>query len=222
MRISEKTYRIGRLPGGKSLVIDGYGRDAVWDLAEILDDFTFPWVDCEAPKTKFCSLWDSDNIFFLFDVSDDDLVLAGGINAKQRVLESDRVELFFSTGVNLDPYYGLEMDPRGEILSYRARFHHRIEWDWICEGLKVLANKKAGGYIVEGSIPINTLENLGCLHKNSEGTYLIAGLFRGEFGKDKNGCDTKNWMSWVDPKVRYPDFHVPSAFGILQLSGFTQ
>ena len=222
MRISEKTYKVRRLPSGDEIVIDGYGRDAAWELAEILEDFTFPWVEGEPPKTKFRSLWDSEKIFFYFDVSDDNLVLADGINVKQRVLGSDRVEFFFSTGLNLDPYYGLEMDPRGEILSYRAQFHHRIEWDWNCEGLQVLAKEKSGGYIVEGSIPLNTLENLRCLHKNSEGTYLIAGLFRGEFSKDRNGCETKNWMSWVDPEVKYPDFHVPSAFGKLQLSEFIQ
>ncbi len=213
---STKTYEVKRLSRTRRVSIDGHGGDPAWEAAVILDDFSFPWLDNSAPRTVFRGLWNDDHFYFLFNVTDADIVLAEGANAKQRVIGSDRVEIFFSTGQELKPYYALEMDPRGDVLDYRANYYREMDWDWVCKGLQTTATQNQAGYVVEGSIPMLTLEQ--CLHEDDEGLYLIAGLFRGEFSHGEPGQVIENWISWVNPQVSQPDFHVPSAFGKLKLS----
>jgi len=73
---------------------------------------------------------------------------------------------------------------------------------------------------LEGSLPLATFRELGCLHQSSKGFFLKAGLFRAEFSHGKQGKEvSQNWISWCDPGGEVPDFHVPSAFGILEFEG---
>jgi len=45
-------------------------------------------------------------------------------------------------------------------------------------------------------------------------------LFRAEFSHGKQGKEVRqDWISWCDPGGEVPDFHVPSAFGILEFEG---
>lgn len=212
-----KMYEVLRLSGSIDVAIDGHGKDPAWKSAPVLDDFSYPELPDPAPSTLFRSLWNDDYLYFLFNVSDTDIVLSEIGDSKDRVLGSDRAEIFIASGPELQPYYGFEMDPRGEVLDYRAHFHHRIDWDWVCEGLQVRATRNNHGYVVEGSIPMSTLKQLECLHEDDEGAYLIAGLFRGEFSHGRDGQIIRNWITWVDPQVEPCDFHVPSAFGKLKL-----
>jgi len=219
MLVPAKTYDVKQLARNRKIEIDGHGNDHAWAEAVVLDDFSFPWSDRPVPNTVFRGLQNDQKFYFQFDVSDEDLVLAECVSSKDRVLGSDRVEIFISTGPELSPYYGLEMDPRAGVLSYRARFHHEFDWDWTCDGLRVRASMNDAGYLVEGSIPMKTLERLRCIHEDRDGRYLFAGLFRGEFDHGNSGQIIRNWIAWVDPEVAQADFHVPSAFGKLRLSG---
>ena len=50
--------------------------------------------------------------------------------------------------------------------------------------------------------------------------FLQAGLFRAEFSHgDGNSPVIEDWIAWVDPGGETPDFHVPSAFGVLEFEG---
>ncbi len=215
--MTDKKYPVKRHPGERPMQIDGEGRNPAWGAAHVLEDFTFPWLDEMAPATRFRALWDRQYFYFFFEASDGDLVLADGSDSRERVIGSDRVEIFLATGRDLQPYYGLELDPRGEVLDYRGRFHRIIDWDWCCDGLEVQARQNAEGYTVEGRVALSSLQQLACLHEDEVGQYLIAGLFRAEFSHDENRQTTQNWIAWVDPQVTDPDFHVPSAFGCLRL-----
>jgi hypothetical protein len=213
-----KVYEAKRLEPGQAIAIDGRGDDPAWQSAKVLTDFSFPWSGRTPPATEFRALWDERRLYFLFDVADDDVVLGDGADAKEKVIGSDRVEIFFSTGPELNPYYALEIDPRGEVLDYEARYHRRMNWAWSCEGLTVGASRTDSGYLVEGSIPRSTLEKLGCLHQDEDGWRLRAGLYRAEFRHDPAGGPViEDWMSWVDPQVPAPDFHVPTSFGEIRL-----
>jgi len=213
-----KVYLAKRLEKEAAITVDGRGVDPSWQSAHLLTDFSFPWSPREPPATEFRALWDEQRLYFRFDVTDADLVLGEGANAKEKVIDSDRVEIFFSTGPNLDPYYGLEIDPRGEVLDYEARYHRRINWAWSCDGLVVKNSLKNSGYLVEGFLPLSTFRKLDCLHQDNQGHYLCAGLYRAEFSHDSGGGPAvEDWMSWLDPKTASPDFHVPESFGTIRL-----
>ncbi len=191
-----------------------------WLQAEVLSDFSFPWKQVKAPETLFRALWDDENFYFRYEVVDTDVVLGEGANSKEKVIGSDRVEIFFTTGDALNPYYGLEIDPRGEILPYEARYHRQFNWQWSCPGLKVWPKLTEAGYDLEGRIPLQTFRDLACWFEKDGQPFLKAGLFRAEFSHGEGtGSVVEDWISWVDPKVEVADFHLPSVFGVLEFVG---
>lgn len=235
-----RRYSVHRNPGGA-------GARMEWECAEVLRDFRFPWEDRAAPGTEFRALWDEIWFRFRFVCEDGDLVLGEGSDAREKVMGSDRAEIFFARDLALDPYFALEVDPRGEVLDYEARHYRRMNWEWTFPGLEVKAGIRAGGYEVEGGIPLAVLRDLGVLHPGSgmgcgdlaqsagrEGELpgphllglgqrpgersMLAGIFRAEFHREGAGIH-QGWMSWVDPGTERPDFHVPGAFGLLDLVG---
>lgn len=182
---------------------------------ELLEDFTFPWLDRPCPRTSFRAVWNDSHLGFRFEVEDDDLVLDESDDPDQAALGSDRVELFFASSADLlSPYYGAEMEPRGGVYDYEARFHRKINGEWTFPGLEFSGEILEGGYAVAGSFSLDVLRGLGCL-KESE---MIAGVYRAEFSHGSNGI-IQNWISWVDPKREKPDFHVPSSFGRFLFTG---
>lgn len=186
-----------------------------WSAAEPLADFCFPWESRTPPLTEFRALWDDERLHFRFDCVDDDLVLPDGPTAKDRVLGSDRVEIFFAPDLSLKPYYCLEMSPRGDVLAYQAEFYRQMDWNWQCEGLRLSAHIDGNRYSVTGGIPFETLRRLGVLR----GREMFAGLYRAEFHRKSDGTIHSGWMPWVNPCTEKPDFHVPASFGVLELSG---
>ena len=215
-----KVYEAKRLSLGQAIAIDGHGGDPRWQAANTLTDFSFPWTKRSPPATRFRAMWNDERLYFQFEVSDEDVVLSNGADAMEKVIGSDRVEIFFSTGLDLSRYYAIEIDPRGEILDYEATFHRQMNFEWACESLEVATSLTDSGYIVEASLPIVTIKKLNCLHQDDTGYYLIAGLYRAEFSHDSSGGPViEDWLSWIDPNVASPDFHVPTSFGTIRLGG---
>ncbi len=190
-----------------------------WDAAACLMAFDFPWEATPVPSTEFRALWDDTHLHFRFDCVDHDLVLGAGETLKDRVLGSDRVEIFLTPDLNLTPYYGFEMSPRGngEALVYSARFYREYDWGWTCPELSLSAAIEGTRYHVQGSLPLDTLRALDVLKPGA--TQFYAGVFRAEFSHQPDGGVHSGWMAWVDPKTERPDFHVPSAFGVFELVG---
>ena len=186
-----------------------------WAVAEPLTDFTFPWESRTAPLTEFRALWNQTHLHFRFDCIDDDLVLPEGPNAKDRVLGSDRVEIFFAPDLTLKPYYCLEMSPLGEVLAYEANFYREMNWDWQCEGLQLTAHIEGNHYTVTGNLPLDTLRGLKVLKPAS--SEFFAGLYRAEFHHRPDGTVHSGWMPWINPQTERPDFHVPASFGMFEL-----
>jgi hypothetical protein len=186
-----------------------------WSATTPLTDFSFPWEQTPAPRTELRALWDAERLHFRFDCVDDDLVLGAGETVKERVLASDRVEIFFAPDLQLNPYFCLEMEPRGGIYAYRARSYRKFEDDFRFEGLELSASVDGSRYAVQGSLPLATLRSLGVLKPGRH--ELFAGIYRAEFSHQPDGGVHFGWMSWVDPQTETPDFHVPSSFGVLEL-----
>ena len=222
---TSKVYEARRLGLGQSISINGRGGDPRWQSANVLTDFSFPWTRRTPPLTEFRALCNEHHLYFRFDVTDADVVLGEGANAMDKVIGSDRAEIFFSTGPKLNPYYGIEIDPRGEVLDYEAMFHRQMNFDWSCDGLVVATSLSEVGYIVEAIIPIATFKTLGCLHRDDTGDYLLAGLYRAEFSHAPasepvipvSAPVIEDWISWINPQVATPDFHVPTSFGMIRL-----
>jgi hypothetical protein len=191
-------------------------RDGVdWARAACLSDFRFPWETTAPPATEFRALYTPDRLCFRFDCLDEDLVLGQGATEKERVLGSDRVEIFVTADLGLNPYYCLEMAPNGDAYGYRARTYREFDDDFQWQGLELSASIAGSRYTVEGSLPLSTLRELGVLKPGAQ--ELRAGVYRAEFSHLPNGHVHRGWMSWLDPKTVKPDFHVASSFGMLEL-----
>lgn len=186
-----------------------------WSTAARLTDFAFPWEERATPPTEFRALWGGERLHFRFDCVNEDWVLGSGETEKERVLASDRVEMFLAPELALNPYFCLEMEPRGAVYAYRARSYRKFDDDFYCAGLEVSASIGASRYTVLGSLPLATLRTLGVLRPGDR--EFFAGVHRAEFSHATDGSVHAGWMSWVDPKTALPDFHVPSSFGVFEL-----
>lgn len=188
-----------------------------WPSATCLTDFAFPWETTPAAPTEFRALWSEERLHFRFDCRDDDLVLGVGATEKERVLGSDRVEIFLAPDLGLEPYFCLEMAPSGDSYVYRARTYRQFDDDFAIAGLKVTStiSEERSRYRVEGSLPLAALRELGVLKAGAR--ELFAGVYRAEFSRKPSGDVHFGWMSWVDPQTPKPDFHVPSSFGVFEL-----
>ncbi len=175
----------------------------------LLDDFSFPWVERDCPRTEFRAVWNEKKFRFGFDVDDGDIVLNDSRDKDAAVLGSDRVELFFAADRELSGYYyGAEMDPRGWAYDYRARTYRQIDDVWCFPSLEMAGAIRSDGYALTGSIDLEALKSLGLL-RDSE---MITGVYRAEFSHGQEGI-VEDWMPWVDPGTEAPDFHVPASFG---------
>lgn len=186
-----------------------------WSQASCLSDFRFPWEETPPAPTEFRALWTPERLHFRFDCVDEDLRLGSGDSEKERVLGSDRVEIFVTPDLGLTPYFCLEMPPNGERYGYRARSYRQFDDSFEWQGLELNASIAGKLYTVEGSLPLDSLRALGVLAAG--GRELVAGLYRAELSRLPSGGVHFGWMSWVDPGTDKPDFHVPSSFGVLEL-----
>lgn len=190
--------------------------DAFWKKSTALSSFIYPWDEEPPPATIFRALCDKNYFYFRFDVIDTNIIVEKLTNDKMSVLTSDRVEIFFRTGKEMNPYYGLEMDPLGRVLDYKAEYYRNFDYQWKWDGITIRSEYTLNGYRVWGSIPMESLRTLNLLSDNK----LQAGLFRGKCIKNPEGEVAFKWISWVRPDSEQPDFHIPSAFGEFRGLGF--
>lgn len=210
-----QTYIVKRIPKN-TLHITGKGDNKAWQQATVLTDFSFPWEPGKAPATSFSALWDGEWLYCLYQATDDSIITPVIKNNKIDAGASDRVELFITPDTTLLPYYYcLEMDATGRTLDYRASFYRKMDyaWSWPAGQYFIKTSVTNTGYMVETAISIRSLNQLGLLQHQR----LLAGLFRAERNTARGGYDAFHWISWVKPTTAQPDFHTPSAFGVLVL-----
>jgi hypothetical protein len=189
--------------------------DTFWEKSLAMTSFIYPWNPEAPPATIFRALHDKKYFYFRFDVIDTDILTEKGEKDKMAVLNSDRVEIFFRSDKDMNPYYGLEMDPAGRVLDYTAKFYRKFDYNWTWVGITVRSAYTLNGYRIWGSIPLESLREMSLLHDNT----LQAGLFRGKCIRSSEGEVFFKWISWVQPDSDQPDFHIPSAFGEIRCSG---
>jgi hypothetical protein len=181
--------------------------------------FSFPWSDKPVPKTDFRAWTENDRLHFIFIVEDADIIVSETWIGESTLDDEDRIEVFFAKDAALKDYWCLEIDTLGRVHDYHAQHYRKFDSTWNCPGLITAATRTATGYEVCASLPLTTLSAL--LGKPIAcGSDIRIGLFRAEFYGQANathGEANDNWLSWVRPDVKQPDFHIPSAFRVWRL-----
>jgi hypothetical protein len=208
-------YLVRKAPG--DFDVTGQGLSPSWQQATSLTDFEYPWETATPTLTSFKAIHGERCIYFLFEVNDPRTHIEVVTNDKCEVIDSSRVEIFLRKDEKLTPYYCLEIDAAGRVLDYLGNFHRQFDfnWAWPAGELVVKASTSAGGYVVEAAITKRSLNELGVLSRNAP--RLQAGLFRAECTHTVVPRDHMRWISWIQPNSPTPDFHIPSAFGVLEL-----
>jgi Carbohydrate family 9 binding domain-like len=215
MKDNPKTYSVKKITA-EAIIVTGQGDSPHWNNGTELTDFTYPWEAETPPLTSFKAVHNNNWLYLLYQVKDDNVQVLVKENKKIEVVYSDRVEIFFRKDDKMSPYYGLELDPHGRVYDYEATFHRQFndQWTWPAGHLKVMASRTNEGYTVEVAISKESLKQLGLM----KGNKLEAGLFRGNCIEMTEGKDSNiKWISWVRPDSETPNFHIPSAFGLLVL-----
>ena len=186
-----------------------------WEEITPLENLTCPWTEKKVPSTFFKAFYDGEYLHFRFDAEGPAPLIYEKANHKLEVVHSERVELFFRSDEKMNPYYCLEMDPKGRVLDYEAHYYRDFnrEWTWPHD-LNIQADINKKGYSLEGQIALKTLEDLGLLKNH----IIEAGVYRGHCTEIVDDKGHITWMTWVNPGTASPDFHVPSSFGVFKLS----
>jgi hypothetical protein len=210
-----KTYPVQKITAG-DIKITGDGTSSGWKHATLLTDFSYPWEDDTPLRTSFKALHDNHSVYFLFDVEDPHVHVEQVTGDKMEVIDCSRVEIFFRKDERLSPYYCLEIDATGRVLDYCGYFHRQFDFTWSWQANSILTSSKRHekGYIVEVAISKQSLTSLGLL---DDSLVLQAGLFRADNTHTVRPREHMRWISWLRPDAATPDFHIPSAFGRLQL-----
>ena len=214
--MKKNTYLAHQLKSDK-LEITGKGRAKAWENAHKLSNFISPWDPVTVLKIEFKALWAVENLYFMFKVHDPLIYIDTTNDSKESIGNSDRVELFFRSNSDMDPYYCLEIDPSPRVMDFKAYPGQKFDfnWNWPKEGLVVKSDIQKKHFVVEGSISMDSLKKFNLIHDNK----IEVGIFRAKYNRVEGKQYKPTWISWVKPNSETPDFHIPSSFGVLELIG---
>lgn len=208
-------YEVKRIPAGR-MTMTGRGDHPLWEKANRLTDFIYPWNEGQPPAMSFQAVHDKDWLYGVFRVHDPKRILVfSDQDTKLESLLSDRVEIFFRQDEKMDPYYGLEMDANGRVYDFQTSFPKKSNpaWFWPAGHLKIASVYTPDGYTLEFAVSKKSLKQLGLIRKNK----IEAGLYRGECMSIVDKKAEFKWISWIRPESETPNFHIPSSFGLLVL-----
>ena len=193
--------------------------DAPWENANSLIDFSSPWDQEPIKKIEFKALHNNKDVFFQFKVFDEDTYIHPSENKDNSINNSDRVELFFRSDENLNPYYCLEIDPTARVMDFKAHPNKKFDfnWNWPDNDMKVVSQRNENYFTVRIAISIQSFKDLSLLKENR----IETGIYRAKYNKIENEKEYQpTWITWVDPNTDEPNFHIKSSFGVLELDGF--
>lgn len=213
---NKPTSYIVKAISNNELKITGKANHSLWKKATLLSDFSSPWKKEEPTKTTFKALWDEHHLFFCFHVEDTSIHINKTTDTNESINVSDRVELFFRTDENLNPYYCLEIDPTPRIMDFKAYPNKNFEfhWNWPKRDININSNITKFGFTVEGAISLASLRKFNLIRENNT---IETGIFRAKYFKQKDLTFEPTWITWVNPKTETPNFHIASSFGLLHL-----
>lgn len=187
------------------------GRTDDWKSVCAVSGLTAPWNGATKDKTRFSVCQDTENLYFLYEVSDSTL-LYNEEKTEASVGKGDRIEFFLSKDPEMKTYYCAEIDPRGKVMDYRAHAYRNFDFGWDFKDLKLGTRIANDAYTVEGSVSLKSLRDLGLISPSGE---IRMGIYRADYYGEKD--EQVIWSSWIVPDAAEPDFHIPSSLGILKL-----
>ena len=233
-KCSEQTYQVYWQQQLK-IQLDGHANEPAWEKAEVEKRFMFPWKPAPAPETEFRALCDDKYFYFSFRVQDADIVVLERLRDEEDEVFEDRMEIYLCRDEQMKNYFCFEMDSKGRVFDYSGAYYRRFDTKWKFEGLETKATPLADGYEIEGRIPLKSFTAQG-FPELRPGTKIRCGLYRAEFSHDRSGKQVEQkksihnlgrqldgpppreeWISWVDPQVKEPDFHIPASLGWLEI-----
>jgi len=205
---NDTTYHLINI-GTDHIEMDGI-LDKTWSKATSISNLSAPWNDNFKLQTQFKALHNEASIYFYFTVEDDDIYLEQSYpDEESNAVRSDRVELFLRHPTKINPYYSFEMDAEGRIFDSEGIFGESIDesWDLNRDFITIETKRTETGYVLEGTIAIIALKNLGLMDTKDA---IAIGIYRGNYHTDSADVE---WISWVKPDSEKPNFHIPSSFG---------
>ena len=211
---NSKTYNVNKI-NDNDFAINGKGNNKIWDKALSNNNFDYHWKEHQPLKTEFKALYSNTHLYFYYRVLDNKIHIDNNENLVDGVNNSDRVEIFFRTDKNLNPYYCLEIDPSPRAMVFKALPNKIFDfnWKWPLDGLKIMSSITEKEYVVEGSISLESLKSLDLIR----GNIIETGLYRAKFEKNNTEEYEAKWISWINPNTPSPDFHIHTSFGELHL-----
>ena len=212
-----KTYKVNSLKE-KEIIISGKGSHPMWKEANSLTDFSSPWDAKTIDKIEFKALHNLEKIFFRFQVHDSQTHIHPSKSKNDSINNSDRVELFFRTNEELNPYYCLEIDPTQRLMDFKAKPDKDFDfnWNWDKDDILIKSDIQKDFFTVEISISLSSLTRLDLLKDGK----IETGIYRAKYNQQDNGGYEPIWITWVNPNTETPNFHTPTSFGLLHLDGY--
>jgi len=168
----------------------------------------------KASPTRAWLLWNEAGLWFAFAAQDATLVAASPTADEHAVDTQDRVEIFLWPPGSRR-YSCLEIAPDGAVHDYAARIYRQFDDSWTPAGARFAARRTPDGYAVEGFLPVAALHAMG-MRSWEPGTRLHLGLYRADFRPE--APNDPIWLTWVEPNLPKPDFHVRATFAPVSLT----
>lgn len=213
------------------MIIDGKADEPAWKHAQVIDDFSLPWLE-ENPrpaktKTKARLLWDRENLYFFADMEDSDLY-ADVTEQDDETWHNDVFELFFKPADDKPGYYEFQVNAAGTLMDmflprrgsggyrrFKAGGEFHIEAAVQKNGTLNKWADKDTGWSVEGRIPWRDFIRTG--GRPTVGEIWRFALCRYDFSVDFEGPE----LSTNAPldSLPYPDFHRYEDYAPLRFVG---
>jgi hypothetical protein len=209
---SATALRIARLT--EPLQIDGRLDEPCYQRVVPVTDFKVASVPhVEASPTRAWLQWNVIGLWFAFTAQDSTIVAAPPTGDEHAADAQDRVEMFLWPE-NSRRYFCLEIAPDGAVHDYAARIYRRFDDSWTPAGAEFATRHAADGYVVEGFLPTTALHAMG-MRAWKPGTRFQLGLYRADFRPE--APDDPTWLTWVEPNLPKPDFHIRATFAPVEL-----
>ncbi len=215
----------------KAPVIDGKLDDEAWNSAQLIDQFTLPWLQDKNRPAKTATrarlLWDGNFLYFAADMDDADL-FADITEHDGRTWDNDVFEIFFKPDARKPAYYEFQVNAAGTTLDmlmqkreiggyerYRKADEFHIDSRVTLRGTLNMRDDKDQGWTVEGKMPWTDFAKTGGRPKVDE-SWKFA-LCRYDFSKEFDGPE----LSTSAPlkSQRRPNFHLYEDYAALKFVG---
>jgi uncharacterized protein (DUF362 family) len=201
--------------GSTEMQLDGKADERVWSSVERVSWDTNFAGESTKYKTHVRFAWKDDALYAYFELEGAGLftdISRSTSVEREELYKEDCVEIFLAPdAARPGHYYEIEVGPHGHWLDIEvdgARKKGRFDQGWSSE-IRVGTTRDAETKRVTIEIELKSKDIVTSLEK---GARLPMGLFRME-GRSPD----RNYLAWSPARTAKPKFHIPEAFGTLEL-----